>query len=124
MSVFAELSSLPTCCGVYELGRLTENEEETDGSGEINLEADDWAELLEGISTGLPQRYSPNGKWVIQCWFKNDSNWDGTPSTFYDNDELKILVEQIDGVVDLGVTINPNTGNRIHGYMWHVGAGK
>jgi hypothetical protein len=57
---------------------------------------------------------------VIQMWFVKQRIYDGTinPATPFLAQPLKDLIAAMPGVLCLGSTINPNSGNLIEGYQW------
>lgn len=111
MTVFATLNQTAGCCGVSQIAEMGHHETDEMWGGEI-FEAENWPELLAKIVD-----FEAKGM-VLQVWFVDRANWDGTSSGRYDAGDLRDLVRDIPGVVSLGVFTNPNTGNFIDGYQW------
>jgi hypothetical protein len=65
-----------------------------------------WQNALEKIKDGL-------AGYFCQVWFAHPRR-----ESQYCESELRELVQKIPGVIHLGETTNPNTGNKIDGYLW------
>lgn len=111
MTFYASASS-NHCCGVLEIGSFDE----------------DWAtrgdtpqELLENIykDAKIGTGQYGGGAFMYHIWFVKRRNFDGSAfDRSYEYSELRDYVKTIPGVIHLGKSINPNTGNRIDGYCF------
>jgi hypothetical protein len=109
---FAHVNYTSGCCGVAQITNMQSHESDLSEDTMIEVEGDDWAEVLNKITYGVDHGL------VLQVWFVERCNWDGFRSGRWDATELRDLVRNIPGVVSLGEFCNPNTSNFIDGYQW------
>lgn len=98
------------CCGINEIGKFRDPNEDDDGYSEY--EAEDAAELLDRIKSDYPEGL------LFHIWFVKHKKFDETFEEDYEYDDLRQLVQQIPGVIHIAETINPNSKNMIDGYAW------
>lgn len=110
-----------TCCGVQNLGKFEEFDEDTDNEyGESFWDTPDsthTGETWEDVLADVKREHSEG--YVMTAWFVREKvSYKGDLAKTFLHNDLRLLVQQIPGVVSLGAHINPNTGNEIDGYMW------
>jgi hypothetical protein len=119
MKVGIMIQETPGCCGVSQL---------TDFTGEFSTWSDP---IIGGSGKSLkaaykdlfknlmefevdPDEHGP----IFQMWFQKNRKFDDTFDEFCQAEDLRVLVETIEGCVFLGEFVNPNSGNKIMGYQW------
>lgn len=102
------------CCGTREIGNFRGEDEESQGyynDGDFEYESTNAKALLSSVRADFKGI-------VLSIWFVKYKKFDGTHEDKYEYEPLRKLVKKIGGVVHLGETINPNSGNYIDGYSW------
>lgn len=94
------------CCGVRQLCGFSDIDEADNGDF-----VGTYPQIFNWIND-LPKGL------VYQMWFVRSCKWDNTLSDTFDAAELMELIKTKDGVICLGTTLNPNSGNIIEGYQW------
>ena len=111
------------CCGTGELAYFSSCEVTpgecknawTDVCWQLGVdcfetEEEAWKHTLNAMFKAKHKRHS--GKFVYYLWFVKYPN-----ERQYEDNSLRKVIRNYPGVVKLGSNINPNTGNRIDGYM-------
>jgi hypothetical protein len=100
------LSRIDFCCGVYHFADF-DNENDSDENSDHEM----YEALLERMNEDRP------GFWY-QAFFKKRRRHDGTYDDEYEHLELMDMIEALPGCIKLPETINPNSGNKLQGYLW------
>jgi hypothetical protein len=124
LHVRALLGHTEGCCGVtqvYEFGCVnTTTIAYSDVNGQGETEEAAYKSLFDNLMNADPQEFEAESGYVMQMWFVKRCNYNGigTPDAVFEAEPLRLLVEGIEGVLELGEFTNPNTGNIIKGYQW------
>lgn len=130
-----DISSLQNCCGVTELGCLdqytgprkeAEKVEATwkrhHGKSRVLVldDKDDVQAKVKEFLRAIQNNYSAA---FYQVWFVNENEADPDDGEevrygVYTCNTLRQGVQQLPNVVSLGEAVNPNSGNKIDGYLW------
>lgn len=92
------------CCGVKEIHSFK--------SGFPSESGDTPTQLINSIN----QQYKG---YMMHMWFVKE--WDHESETFDDEyqwEEVRKVVAEIPGCMEVGPFINPNSDNKVIGYMW------
>lgn len=117
VTVSCEIESTNGCCGVRQITNFSGGEEYGDVRGRGKTEEEAWADLFTEITTRFQNHMSAA---VAQIWFVKYRDCDGNFEDEYRAEPLRLLVEAMSGVIELGEYHNPNSGNIIKGYQWTV----
>ena len=71
----------------------------------------------DAAEAGLKSRLDGYVGFALQFWFKNECDYTGDWSELYVCHEFMDVVAAHPGVVELAEYVNPNSGNKIKGYM-------
>lgn len=116
MTKYACVAYTNGCCGVRQIVAMQSYEHDPDdfGEGEIDSthEGTTWEEVLTQILDGLDEGL------IVQVWFRCPRDYNGKVYGEYGANELRLLVQGLEGVIHLGEHVNPNTNNLIDGYQW------
>lgn len=116
MTYHAAVAYTPGCCGVRQiLGMLPYPPDEDDfgdGAFDSTCSGETWEQVLTSILDSVEPGL------LVQVWFKKARDYEGKVYGEYDANELRLLVQGLEGVIHLGEHVNPNTNNLIDGYQW------
>lgn len=101
------------CCGVREIGNFN-------GDYHHLAHGSTPEGFLRSIVDQADDEEGVDGGFVYHVWFVKRCNYDGafTEASVYEQNELRLYVQTLPGVIALGEHINPNTGNMIDGYFF------
>lgn len=127
-SVSCNVSPIPHCCGVLEIGDVRRSFHKWSAfQGTGDTFSDAFSALLSDImeaeesydeDDGPDNDKQPTKGYALQTWFYKSTDMNGTPKEEYYNSELRELVRAIPNVVHLGAFVNSNSGNIVDGYFW------
>lgn len=100
--MFSASAGRYSCCGMAEIGKFK--------NGEYN------SETPKGLIQDIESMYHNGTTFII--WFVKFVDSGGNYPKDYEYAELKKFVSEKEGVTCLPERKNPNTNNKIEGYIW------
>ena len=104
--MYSAFASWEGCCGVKEVHSF-------DDKGAHDFASSTPKEFLARILN-----YSDNQQRLLHMHFVCRKDYQGNYPEGYEWDEVRELVKQIPGVVEMGPYINGNSGNKLISYFW------
>lgn len=102
-----------SCCGVREIGSFMDDDM-------VDIDCNMSGRTAEEFLHSVFEYYKDKKGLFLHIWFPKYKKFDGSFERDYHYGDVRKLVQQIPNVIHLGKTINPNSNNRIDGYMWKV----